>query len=67
MRYRKMTLEEGEEEGGNRTLEPDDDKEYVPGRGEAFALGITSGWTSTSKVMPFVLIAIILILAFVCN
>lgn len=66
MKYRKMTLEEGEEEGEgeDRTLKPE---EYVPGRGESFAIGITNGWTSANKVMPFVLIAVIVILAFVCN
>jgi hypothetical protein len=63
MSYRKMTLEESV--GEDRTLESNE--EYVPGRGEAFAIGITNGWQSANKVMPFVIIALILIFAFVCN
>ena len=64
MKYRKMTLEEGEEEGGNRTL--GSEEEYVPGRGEAFAIGITNEWSKANKVMPYVLIAILLCFLFIC-
>lgn len=65
MKYKRMILEEGE--GEDRTNGSEEQEEYVPGRGEAFAIGMTSGWASANKVMPIIGIAVILILIFVCN
>jgi len=64
MSYRKMILEESE--GEDRTLTSNNDEEYVPGRGEAFAIGITNEWSKANKVMPYVLIAILLCFLFIC-
>lgn len=64
MGYKKIIIEESDENPEH--IHQETDENYIPGRGEAFSMGMVSGWTSANKVMPFVLIAVLLVFMFVC-
>jgi len=65
MGYKKIIIEESDGEN----VEHDhsiDQGEYIPSRGEAFSMGMVSGWSSANKIFPFILLIVFIVFMFVC-
>lgn len=57
MGYKKIVIEQSDH---------DEDNHYVPNRGEAFSMGMVSGWESANKVFPFILLIVLMVMLFIC-
>jgi len=60
MGFKRMILEQSDDDNLSENR-----REYIPGRGESFAIGLQAGWKSAIKLL-FVIIGLIIIANLVC-
>jgi len=58
---RKITVEESDD------FDYNEDDTYIPPRGEAFSMGLISGWESMMKALPWIIIGLVILIGFICS
>lgn len=57
MAYKRMILEQSDESRN---------RDYIPNRGEAFVMGLQSGWKSAAKFFLFLAITLLVYIVIAC-